>query len=173
MNKKKSPKSHSMSPAEWRHFLDVLLGDERVRGDIILLSIGMESNLNLFLEGYFVYRCKGRDFSNLILTKLTASQKISVFKELKFRASVKSFPALVKTCTGLNRLRNHCAHASWIDRARVDKLADDEFVRSFMAHYPSCIDKTREHILRLFAALRKTQEYKRTEFPESDDDIPF
>ena len=160
-----------MTKQEWRNYLGRLLAIERVRGDIIFLSIMMEINLDKFLAGYFPYNAKIHDFESLILSKLTLGQKIDVLKNLKFRSSVKSFPALLTICNGLNRLRNHAAHVSWTDQKRVAKLADDQFVRELMLGYPGSINATRERILRLTAALSRTCEFKMTEYP--DDDIPF
>lgn len=161
-----------MTQLEWRQYLGILLANERVRGDIIFLSIGMESRLDSFLTGYFAYEAKQRDFEVLVLARLTLSQKIDVLKNLDFRPALKSFPEVVKIYAGVNRLRNHAAHASWADGEKVFKLADNEFVRGFMEKYPASVDQTRGRVLRLLAALKRSRDYRQNEF-DPDEDIPF
>ncbi len=165
--------SHESTLIQFRIRLGIILANEQARGEIILLSITLEAILDGFLSRYFAYEVKEGEFERIVLTRMTISQKIDILKGIDFPKSLKSFPSLVRIYQGVNRLRNHCAHVHWGDGDKIAKLADNEFVRCFVDLQPHPITATTGTVRRLIASLSRSKYYKRKEFDDEDDDIPF
>lgn len=167
----KAPDPPKLDIFDLRVYLGLLMSNETVRGDIIVLSINLESELDTFLAGYFAIGVKKWELANNILSKVTSSQKIDILKNCSFKPSSKSFTELIKTYSGLNRLRNHAAHASWGDGHKIYRLADNEFIRKFVENYPASTTITARRVRRLFSALKRSKAYQQDEYAE--DYIPF
>jgi hypothetical protein len=159
------------TPIQFRVRLGVILANEQVRGEIISLSITLEAILDEFLSRYFAHKAKEGEFERIVLTKMTISQKIDVLRGIDFPKTLKSFLALVSIYQGVNRLRNHCAHAHWGDGDKIAKLADNEFIRNFVDLRPHPITSTTRSVRRLIASLSKSKHFLRKDF--DDVDIPF
>lgn len=160
-----------LCPVEYRTYLGMLLANEYVRGDIIFMSISLESMLDSFLSGYFVSEDKMGQFEQLILSRMTFSHKIEVLKGFGCNSTLESLSELCKIFVGLNRLRNHAAHASWGDGDKVYKLSENETIRKFVSDYPKSIETMKSRVRRLIAALRRSSIYLGKDF--LDEDVVF
>lgn len=160
-----------LSRWEWRVSLGLMLGNEHLRGDIILLAISMEQELDSFLARYFcrVGRCS--EFHEHVLPILGFAQKIELFSSLRFRRTIKSHPELCLSFSMLRRLRNHCAHAYALDGEKVAKLADNQHVREFLTEYPTSVPALARKLRRLFSALERTKEFSQD--GDIEPDIPW
>ena len=106
----------------------------RMCGEILRLSLNVESSLEFFIENYFCYPQSHKTFyfHDFILVNLSFERKIQIFKKIckKEEVEEENLEKIIKNIRYVQRIRNKIAHfESHILKNKVIKLKSRKSVK--------------------------------------------
>ncbi len=101
----------------------------------------LEWLLNLLLTRYFTAQDRFWEFADLIVDRLSVSEKIEIVRAMRFHRPLKSQANLVRSLEKLRKLRNALAHGDSLRCDRLHRLHSDNEIMKLLSGWPGLYDR--------------------------------
>jgi len=123
------------------------LTSDQLSGGIIRLAAVYEDRLTFMLAFYFAQPQRLKELNDLVLDKLSLSQKLDLLKAINLGQGTKSRDNLIKSLASLKKIRNHLAHSYYhVQQDELTKLYSDMFIRNLVLGYPRSLSDEKRNL---------------------------